>query len=91
MIKIKLYGLYSEDQECLMGVSTSTAPFEEDYIVEWELSKYYWEDILWVTENRSRAEYICNSNGDIPYCNTSYDNPLYNKTRYGKLIVVELN
>ena len=89
---MKLYGLYSKKQKCLMGFSySSNADKELCNDCEVSLNSYYDHDTLWVTPIKEAAETAANTNGETSWYNSDFFKPMWDSKYYGKLEVVCLN
>lgn len=87
---MKLYGLYSEKKECLLGFN-SRSNSDGDFCVgvAFELSCYFGGDNLWVTPKKEIAEKVAKS--PTEWFNADYESPEWDKSCLGKLKVVCLN
>lgn len=86
---MKLYGLYSDKQKCLMGFFVKPNYNGGFYgNVTYSLTSYG-RDNLWVTEFKDVAEAV--NGGPTEWYKVSYNHPEYNVEYYGKLKVVDMN
>lgn len=88
---MKLYGLYSDKQKCLMATSYNSNSEDFSVSISVSLSKWYpGDDDLWTTPHLDTAEEI-SVKGPTKWYNADYSSPRWDLELYGKLDVVDLN
>ena len=86
---MKLYGLYSEKQKCLMAVDVSANDGEFCTSVEVSLFKFFDGDTLWVG-TEAEANNVCEK-GSTEWYNACFKSPSWPEDYYGDLKSVCLN
>jgi len=88
---MKLYGLKSNKQNCLMSFTTSSNDGDFCNDIEYSLSNYHssWDN-LWVTADKKIADTIA-CVGPTAWYNASHRSPNWDKDYYSDLEVVCLN